>query len=164
MKAIDLLLKQLDHTYDHEGWYLPLQPALAGLTAAQANWRPPGEAANTIWETVNHLLYFKERLLAKLQGKTPEYPATSNDETFAGAGSSDDEEAWQATVARVEAVHKGLVEVLSTKTDDELDTPFSKTSLGALIADILLHDACHTGQIIQIRKLQGSYPARRSFD
>ncbi|MCK9906108.1 DinB family protein, partial [Frankia sp. Cpl3] len=145
MKAIDLLLKQLDHTYDQEGWYLPLQPALSGLTAAQANWRPSGEAANTIWETVNHLLYYKERLLERLQGNTPDYPATSNDDTFAGAGSSDDEEAWQATVARVEAVQKGLVEALSAKTDDELDTPYSETPLGVLMADIFLHDACHTG-------------------
>ncbi|HDR8182963.1 TPA: hypothetical protein QC116_006303 [Bacillus thuringiensis] len=29
--------------------------------------------------------------------------------------------------------------------------------------NILLHDAYHTGQIVQLRKLQGSWPAHRSY-
>ncbi|EEL34276.1 hypothetical protein bcere0019_27360 [Bacillus cereus Rock3-28] len=29
--------------------------------------------------------------------------------------------------------------------------------------NILLHDAYHTGQIIQLRKLQGSWPTHRSY-
>ncbi|MGE7057310.1 DinB family protein, partial [Paenibacillus glucanolyticus] len=31
------------------------------------------------------------------------------------------------------------------------------------IASLITHDAYHTGQIIFLRKLQGSWPAKRSF-
>jgi uncharacterized damage-inducible protein DinB len=164
MSRIDLLLHQLVHSYDKEGWYPPLRTALTGLTAEQASWRPTGEAVNTIWETVNHLLYYKERLLERLLGNNPAYPAGSNDDTFAVNAASDDEEAWQATVARAEAVHRGLHEVLAAKAEAELDGPTPENPLGILIANIIMHDAYHTGEIIQIRKLQGSWPARRSFD
>jgi uncharacterized damage-inducible protein DinB len=164
MNRIDLLLQELDYSYDKEGWYPPLGPALAGLTAAQASWRPPGEAVNTIWETVNHLLYYKERLLERLLGNNPTYPAGNNDDTFAVNAASDDEQAWQATVARVEAVHRGIREVLAAKAEAELDGPKPENPLGILMANIIMHDAYHTGEIVQIRKLQGSWPARRSFD
>jgi hypothetical protein len=29
------------------------------------------------------------------------------------------------------------------------------------LIDIMLHDACHTGQIIQLRKMQGSWLSQR---
>jgi hypothetical protein len=35
--------------------------------------------------------------------------------------------------------------------------------IGLTLTSIILHDAYHIGQIIQIRKLQGSWPANRSF-
>jgi uncharacterized damage-inducible protein DinB len=163
MNRIDLLLHELDITCAKEDWYPPLLPALEGLTAAQASWRPPGEAANTIWETVNHLLYYKERLLVRLQGGNPAYPAGDNDETFTVTVPPDDE-AWTATVARLEAVHRGLREVLATKADEDFDQPLPKKPLGLVVTSIILHDAYHTGQIVQIRKQQGSWPARRTFE
>lgn len=164
MSRIDLLLYAMNHSHEEEGWYPPLMPSLKGLTAAQASWRPSGEAANTIWETVNHLLYYKERVLKRLQGEDLTYSAAGNDATFSVTEKPDDEEAWQATVARVEAVHKGLREVLAAKQDHDLEQPVPESLLGQLITDIIMHDAYHTGQIVQIRKLQGSWPARRSFE
>ncbi len=163
MNRIELLRKELDHTFDQESWYPPLQPALADLTASQASWRPSGEAANTIWETVNHLLYYKERLLHRIKGDTTEYPASTNDDTYS-VTAPDDEAAWKATVARVEAVHLELKKELSTMDEDAFDTPLISGPLGESVYNIIMHDAYHTGQIIQIRKLQGSWPARRSFE
>jgi len=163
MNRIELLLKELAFTYDQEDWSPPLQQALAGLTAAQASWRPPGEAANTIWEIVSHLLYYKERLLVQLQGKElPPQEGTNND-TFVPSGSADDEAAWQATVARAGEIHRGLLEVLSGLQDADFDRPAPKQALGMSVTSIVLHDVFHTGQIIQIRKLQGSWPAKRLF-
>ena len=62
MKRIDLLLNKLDSTFDKESWYAPFKHAIEGLTAEQAMWKPAGETTNTIWENVNHLTYYKERL------------------------------------------------------------------------------------------------------
>ncbi len=57
MKRIDLLLNVLDSTFDKESWYAPFKHAIEGLTAEQAMWKPSDEATNTIWESVNHLIY-----------------------------------------------------------------------------------------------------------
>ena len=164
MNRIDLLIHEWDFTYDKEDWYPPIQHALSGLTAAQASWRPPGEAANTIWENVSHLLYYKERFLERLKGNDPVPTANNNDDTFANVGESDDEEAWQATLARLKAVHEGVREVLTSLTEKDFDRPAPTVSLGTSVTSIIMHDAYHTGQIVQIRKLQGSWPSRRSFD
>lgn len=91
----------------------PLKPVLEGLTAIQASWRHTGEAANTIWEHLNHLLYYNERVLERIKGGTPIYPASTNDDTFSVPFTGDDEEAWQATVKRMEAIYQGIREVLS---------------------------------------------------
>ena len=68
MKRTDLLLNALDSTFDKESWYAPFKHAIEGLTAEQAMWKPSGEETNTIWENVNHLIYYKERLAANLEG------------------------------------------------------------------------------------------------
>jgi uncharacterized damage-inducible protein DinB len=164
MNRMELLLHELELTFDKEGWYPPLADALKGLTAAQASWRPPGEAANTIWETVNHMLYYKERLLQRVQGIEPINTANSNDDTFAVDKSTDDEAAWQATLERAERIQKELHKVLSAMSDANFDRRIPQKSLGLSTFDIIMHDAFHTGQIVQIRKLQGSWPARRSFE
>jgi len=53
-----LLLNALDSTFDKESWYAPFKHAIEGLTAEQAMWKPSGEETNTIWENVNHLIYY----------------------------------------------------------------------------------------------------------
>ncbi|MFY0543651.1 DinB family protein [Brevibacillus sp. H7] len=164
MNRMELLLHELELTFDKEGWFPPLKDALKGLTAAQASWRPPGEAANTIWETVNHMLFYKERLLQVIQGIDPIHTANSNDDTFAVDHTVDDEEAWQATINRAERIQRELHNLLSAMSDADFDRLFSQTSLGLSTFNIIMHDAFHTGQIVQTRKLQGSWPARRSFD
>jgi len=163
MNRIDLLRAQLDSTYDQEGWYPPLQPALAGLTAEQASWRPAGEAVNTIWENVNHLLYYKRRLVTRLQGGEPG-PYDGNDATFAGEEATDPEAAWQAAVRKTEEVHRELKAALSAFTDDDLAKSIPSGPIGDTLMAMFMHDAYHTGQIIQLRKMQGSWPARRSFE
>ncbi len=161
MNRIDLLLHELSVTYDREDWYPPLKQALEGVSAAQANWRPDGQAANTIWETVHHLIYYKERLLLRLLGNDPG-PVDENDATFA-PGDTADESAWQAALNRLDAVQRGLRDALAGLPDEAFDQPMPQQSMGTMVTSIILHDAYHTGQIVQLRKLQGSWPARRSF-
>lgn len=166
MNRIDLLRAQLDSTYDQEDWYPPLQPALTGLTAEQASWRPAGEAANTIWENVNHLLFYRERLVIRLQGGEPTQGYADNDATFApGDPSPDPEAAWQAAVRKTEEVHRELKAALSSLSDGDLERSGPNgRPIGDTVMAMLMHDAYHTGQIVQIRKMQGSWSARRSFE
>jgi uncharacterized damage-inducible protein DinB len=159
----ELLLMELKESFEEESWYPPLGPALKGVTAAQACWRPPGEAANTIWETLHHMLVYKEILLRRMRSEQVTGGPATNDETFAG-GSPDDEAGWATIVARAEQVHRGLVEALGARSDADLLAVVGRAPLVVALSNIILHDAYHIGQLIQIRKLQGSWPARRSFD
>ena len=40
-------------------------------------------------------------------------------------------------------------------------TYYKQNSLEGKLLDIMLHDAYHTGQIIQLRKMQGAWPSKR---
>ncbi|NEU59987.1 DinB family protein [Paenibacillus sp. ALJ109b] len=156
MQRIDLLLNVLDSTFDKESWYAPFKHAIEGLTAEQANWKPSGKATKTIWENVNHLIYYKERLATNLEGRE----WTNNldgDETFSLTNQPNDDMEWKKVVERAENAQHNLRKVLSTISDEKLD----QNSLEGKLLDIMLHDAYHTGQIIQLRKMQGSWPSIR---
>lgn len=162
MNGMDLLRRNLEITYATEDWFIPLRTALEGVTAEQANWRPSGEGANTIAEITAHLLFYKERLLQRLQGETVTISAADNDATFAPEAST--EESWQSMVARMDAIHAGLVEATASLPPEAFERPLPKQELGQQLNSILLHDAHHGGQIVYIRKLQGSWPKMRSFE
>ncbi|GGH88261.1 hypothetical protein JOD43_002198 [Pullulanibacillus pueri] len=156
MNRIDLLTNMLDTTFDKESWYAPFKPAIEGLTAEQASWRPAGEATKSIWENANHLIYYKERLVANLEGSEWTHHL-DGDETFYLTDQVNEDKAWNAVVERAETVQQRLRQAFSKLTIQELE----QDSLEKELLDILLHDAYHTGQIIQLRKMQGAWPAQR---
>lgn len=156
MNRKDLLVRMLDTTFDKESWYAPLKPAIKGLNAEQAIWKPAGEATKTIWENVNHLIYYKERLTANLEGREWTHKL-DGDETFVLTKQVNDDKVWLAVVDRVETAQRGLRKALCNTTSEAL----THNALEEKLLDILLHEAYHTGQIIQIRKMQGSWPSHR---
>ncbi|KAF9130798.1 hypothetical protein BGX30_013367 [Mortierella sp. GBA39] len=162
MSQTQVLLQRWDECFGQEDWYPPLVPALEGVTAEEAAWKPEGEAVNSIWENVNHLLYYKEYHLKRMRGENPDFKASSNDETFSNL--EDGDEAWQKTVDRLKKAHGEIRSFLSGLSDSELNAPFPTRPLSSLIHSLMMHDAYHTGQIIMLRKLKGSWLASRSFE
>ncbi|ODG91086.1 MULTISPECIES: DinB family protein [Bacillaceae] len=156
MNRKEMFLNVLDKTYDKESWFAPLKNSIEGITAEQAGWRPTGEATKSIWENVNHLLYYKERIVANLEGR--EWTQNlDGDQTFFLTEQSNEENEWKKVIERLENTSFSLRQLLSNMTDEEL----MKNSFEVKLMDLLLHDAYHTGQIIQIRKMQGSWPSHR---
>ena len=160
-KISDVLLQNWDYCMDVEDWSPPLSDALEGVDSQQASWKPQGEAANSIWETVNHLTYYKERLLRKLKGLEKEPDLESNDDTFSVTETGD--EAWQNAVSRLKKVHADLRVIIEALEEGAYDWGGSGHAPGEEVMSLILHDVYHTGQIIMTRKLQGSWPSRRSF-
>jgi uncharacterized damage-inducible protein DinB len=155
MSIRNLLLQNWDFCMEEEGWYPPLQPALKDVSLEQALWKPAEGAANSIWENVQHLLYYKERLLARLRGTSDSFNL-SNDETFRFPVASS--EGWEYAKNKLFDAHAALRSELDRLPEDELEAdPQHMMSL-------ITHDAYHTGQIVFLRKLQGSWPATRSFE
>ena len=154
MSIRNLLLEYWGYCMEKEDWYPPLQPALQNVSFEQALWKPADGAANSIWENVQHLLYYKERLLARLKG-TSDVFNLSNDETFRIPEAS--RQGWEQAKSRLMDVHAALQSELERLPEEELDAHPQR------FMSLITHDAYHTGQIVLLSKLQGVWPATRSF-
>jgi uncharacterized damage-inducible protein DinB len=157
----EVLLENWDYAMDTEDWWPPLATALNGVDSTEAGWKPQGGNVNSIWETVNHLTFYKERLLRKLAG-LPQLPDLENNEatfTVAAAG----EEAWEQAVSKLKSVHASLRKVIVELGGAAFDQNGGDQSPGKKLMSLIQHDAYHTGQIILLRKLQNSWPSNRSF-
>ncbi|MDR0269881.1 DinB family protein [Paenibacillus sp.] len=155
MSIRNMLLQNWDLCMEEEGWYPPLQPALKDVSLEQALRKPAEGAANSIWENVQHLLYYKERSLARLRGTSDSFNL-SNDATFRFPTASS--EGWEYAKNKLFEAHAALRSEFERLSEDELEANSEH------IMSLITHDAYHTGQIVFLRKLQGFWPATRSFE
>ena len=150
----DILLEQHNACYDENDWFVSVKNALDGLTAEQAAWKPDG-ADNTIWEEVNHLIFWNERWLQRYRGEL-NYP---EDIENTGTFKSEDKD-WQATLAKLDAVMQEWREKLESITEEKLASPVNAQYQAPWWSPLVqqnIHNAYHTGQILLLRKLQGSW-------
>jgi hypothetical protein len=142
-----ILLEQLKSTHDVQDWFVPASKAVVGPTPEQAMWKDRN-ANHSIAQLVNHLIFWDESQLAKFKGVAPPAYSGKNDETFAG---NVDKASWDAAVARLDAVLTELEKAIEAADDRKPQSWYST------IAHISAHNAYHTGQILYIRKQQGSW-------
>jgi hypothetical protein len=146
-----ILLSQLKQTHDKQDWFVPVDQAVAGLTAEQAAWTP-GKGNHSIAQLVQHLVFWNQSQLASWKGqKGPAYSG-KNDETF---GNNLDKAGWENAVKQLDAVLTDMEKWIESADD----ASFKKQADN--IAHVSIHNAYHTGQILYIRKQQGSWdPAK----
>jgi uncharacterized damage-inducible protein DinB len=142
-----ILLAQLKSTHDQQDWFVPASRAVEGLTAEQADWRD-GNANHSIAQLVNHLVFWNQSQLASWKGeKGPAYGGR-NDETFGG---NLDRAAWENAVRELDAVLTDMEHWIEAADESSLQRQYDN------IAHVSAHNAYHTGQILYIRKQQGSW-------
>ncbi len=157
MNAKELLLEQFTACYDKNTWFVALKNTLEGVTAGEALWKPVG-SDKSIWETVSHLNYYNFAYVERFKGEDYQYPADDNDATFTAGEAT--EEAWAAEITKLDAVMTEFRELIRNAEMSKFDEPVSKTnqaSWATLISNINAHNAYHAGQILLLRKLQGSW-------
>jgi uncharacterized damage-inducible protein DinB len=162
MTTKELLLEQFTACYDENGWFVALKNALLNLTAEQAIWKPEN-ADNSIWETLSHLNYYNEAYLKRFKGIDYTYDVSNNDETFSSAENAS-EEAWGAEVERFVSVMsewRKLLEAADETKFDEAVSAENQSLWSSLVSHINTHNAHHGGQIVLLRKLQGSWDAAK---
>jgi uncharacterized damage-inducible protein DinB len=145
-----VLLNQLKTTHNQEEWFAPLNIAIEGITPEQANWKPKGKD-HSIAELTNHMIFWNEENLAKfLDQPVPKFSGNNN-ETF----TSVDKNTWPVTVRKADSVLINWENAIASADETKLEKWYE------IIAHISTHNAYHTGQIVYIRKLQGSWnPAK----
>lgn len=150
----EILLEQHTACYDENGWFVALMSALDGLTAEQAAWKPH-DVDNSIWETVNHLIFWNERWLQRYRGELNKPEDVENRGTFLS-----DETDWQATLEKLNVVMTEWREKLESIDETKLASPVNaeyQAPWRSPLAHQNIHNAYHIGQIVLLRKLRGSW-------
>jgi uncharacterized damage-inducible protein DinB len=152
----ETLIQQFSTCYDQNGWFVAVRNALEGVTAEQANWKPDG-ADNSIWETLAHLSYYNNAYLQRFKGIEYQYTVADNDATFEAGNSEAD---WKAEMERFDSIMTEWRELLTVADESKFDQSVqtkSERRWSELLADVNAHNAYHGGQVLLLRKLQGSW-------
>ena len=145
-----ILLEQLRTTHNVKDWFVPVNIALEGLTPEQAKWTD-GSGNHSIGQLASHLIFWNLQQLTKFKNLPQPAFDGNNDETF----NSFTSENWKATVQKLDSVLTAIEKAVEESDDAKLQSWYSN------LAHIGTHNAYHTGQIIYIRKLQGSWDANK---
>jgi uncharacterized damage-inducible protein DinB len=141
-----VLLEQLRTTHNKKDWFVPVSGAIEGLTPTQATWKDE-QGNHSIGQLANHLLFWNSQQLAKFKGEAPAAFNGNNDETF----NSFDSKMWNATVKNLDSVLTAWEEAVEAADEKKL------AQWASVVAHIGAHNAYHTGQIIYIRRLRGTW-------
>jgi len=142
----EVLLAELKTTHDNEDWFVPANIAVKGLTAEQASWND-GKGNHSVGQLAYHLVYWNKRNLQNLKGEKPEKFSGNNEETF----DKFDAKTWSDTVQQLDDVMKEMEKWVETADEAKL-----KES-AQTFTHISTHNAYHVGQIIYVRREQGSW-------
>src|SRR5262252_11037743 len=153
MNLRDVLLAELRSTHSSEEWFVPANVAVKGLTAEQASWTD-GKGNHSVGQLANHLVFWNRQNLARLKGEKPEAFSGNNDETF----TKFDSKTWNDTVQQLDQVMNDLEKWVETADEAKLKEQ------AQLFTHISTHNAYHIGQIIFVRKEQGSWDPKNGVN
>jgi len=156
MTTKEILLEQFTAYYDENGWFVALKNAVKDLTAEQVIWKT-ANLDNSIWEILTHLNFYNEAYLKRFKGIDYVYPTQENDETFSSAATEAD---WRAEVERFDRIMcewRTLLEAVDHSQFAQAVSTTNSSAWSSLLANVNAHNAHHGGQIVVIRKLQGSW-------
>jgi DinB superfamily len=141
----DLLLTELRSTHNHADWFVPGNTAMKGLTAEQASWSD-GKGNHSVGQLAHHLVFWDRQSLQRLNGSTEKYTGT-NDDTFYKF----DSKTWDDTVHQFDEVMTQIESWVQNADEAKLQVSAQQ------INNICTHNAYHIGQIIYVRREQGSW-------
>jgi uncharacterized damage-inducible protein DinB len=155
MTRKELLLSAWDTAYDKEGWYPPLKKILPRIPFEAASWKPAQKDMHSVLEIANHLLFYKERFLYRLRESPFKLIARTNDDTF--LYNEPTEDMWEVVKSRLEVVQAEIRQTIEQNQEAYLDQSKPKEAVEVQMMDLIMHDAYHTGQIVDLLKLQGKW-------
>ena len=142
----EVVLAELKSTHAAEEWFVPANIAVKGLTAEQASWTD-GKGNHSVGQLAYHLVFWNRRNLQVLKGEKPDKFSGNNDETF----DKFDTKTWNQTVQQLDQVMNELEKWVESADDAKLKEN------AQVFTHISTHNAYHIGQIIYVRKEQGSW-------
>jgi uncharacterized damage-inducible protein DinB len=141
-----ILSEQLRSTHNKAEWFVPANTAVEGLSAEQASWTD-GKGNHSVGQLVNHLIFWDRRELQKFKGEPQDKFSGNNDETFNNFNAKQ----WSAAVKQLDEVMSDWEKAVESADETKLKDWYSD------VAHIGSHNAYHIGQIVFVRKEQGSW-------
>ncbi|MFS0749351.1 DinB family protein [Oceanobacillus sp. 1P07AA] len=143
MNSKEILLAQMDACLENT-WFVSLIHSIERLTEDAADWKPSDDV-NSIREIVNHLIYYNERHLNRFKNEPSDTKKVES--TFLNRDGLTWDDARERITKGIESWIKELQNVDMTRVEERAE----------VIAHLTIHITYHTGQIILLRKLQGSW-------
>lgn len=140
-----VLVDQLKSTHNAKNWFVPVNTSVEGITAEQAAWKDKG--GHSVGQLAYHILFWNERALKDFRGETNAKFSGNNEETF----NNFDQKQWGAVVKQLDQVMTDIEKWVEKATPEQL------AKHAGTLANISAHNAYHTGQIVSVRKAQGSW-------
>lgn len=141
----ELLLVELRSTHNNADWFVPGNTAVKGLTAEQASWSD-GKGNHSVGQITHHLVFWNRQVLGRLNGSQEKYTGT-NDETF----TKFDSKSWTELVRQFDEGMNDIEKWVETADEAKLKES-AKT-----VMTVCTHNGYHIGQIIYVRREQGSW-------
>lgn len=162
MTTKEIISEQFAACYTENGWFVALRNAIDGVTAEEAAWKPDG-VDNSIWEILTHLSYDNGAYVQRFEGIDFQHTVTTNEETFS-APATVSTDAWQTEIENFDRIMVKLRSLIEDADESKFDEPVigkEQFTWARAISDLNAHNAYHGGQILLLRKLQGSwYPEK----
>src|SRR2546428_5704960 len=105
-----------EYSYKHDDWVYPLADALAGVTAAEAAWRP-GPDLKSIWNIVLHMAVSTENIVERMRSGERVRPAEG---AWPPPPAVPDEAAWEEAQRRLWDALAALHAYIETNSLDAL--------------------------------------------
>jgi len=141
---------------NRNGWLCPFTEAVAGLTAADAAWSP-GPGFHSIWALVEHIRFEHECIIRRLRGDEIDPESLGHEYGWPPPGAPDDEAAWQGACQL--AIHRNaeLAALVEGLREEQLAAASPSGMDPLWLHGLLAHSAYHVGQIVLLRRLQGTW-------
>src|SRR5579863_3109394 len=122
-------------------------PVSAFAQDEKAQWKPAGKDAHSVGQLAYHIWYWDQRSLTQFKGEKPPAFDGNNNETFDKFSAAE----WDDLVKKLNQELVDWEAAVAAADDAKL------AANASLIAHIGAHRAYHVGQILYVRKLQGSW-------
>lgn len=150
----EVLLDQLAACHDDESWFKPSKTVLDDISADEAMWKA-GDNQKSIYEIVNHLIYWNEMWLNRFNEELIEKINITNDETFEIEHQKLSEESWEETRRRLTNSFVGWREVIRNCEDSKLERripTYINAQWWGVVSNLCMHNVYHIGQMMLLKK------------
>jgi uncharacterized damage-inducible protein DinB len=148
-----VLEKIVRNALSGKGAHVEAKKVLEGMDWKAAGARPKN-APHSIFQLLNHIVFWQEWVVKWLDGEKPPVPKHASGSWPGGTGPSDSKE-WEQAVKRF---GKCLNDLRRRVREADLVSKGRRKSRLEMLHTIASHNSYHIGQIVQVRQMLGAWP------